>query len=200
MRRYGYQCQTLFGLFNSFSLSLSLSLHFWLFLLSLSFFLLSFSASLHLLSFTSLPFFSSSFFLQSPHPSLFLSFFVSPFFFSVTLPLCFFFFFRPPCHSHSPTPWSSTSPWSSASPLRLSPWSNLFWYPSFFFFFLFFFSFFLRLWIPCDCDYGLCLGMAVVGYAVYGGVLLKILRVFFFFSFVVVFGFGICWRIWWLWL
>ena len=88
---------------------------------------------------------------------------------------------------------------------------------------LFFFS--LRLWIPCDCDYGwvgsfsssfllesfvlilgiffkvvlgggggwwrvvpvgggggLCLGMVVAGCALYGGVLLKVLSVFFFFS------------------
>ena len=43
--------------------------------------------------------------------------------------------------------------------------------------------FFLRLWIPCNCDYGLCLGMVVAGCAVYGGVLLKILSFFFFFFF-----------------
>ena len=77
----------------------------------------------------------------------------------------------------------------------------------FFFLFSFFFSFFLRLWIPCDCDYGLCLGMAVVGCAVYGGVLLKILRVFFFFSHLLWFldlefvgGSGDCGRSLWWWL
>ena len=41
----------------------------------------------------------------------------------------------------------------------------------------------------------LCLGMVVASCAVYGGVLLKVLRFFFFFSsFVEIFGFGICWR------
>ena len=42
----------------------------------------------------------------------------------------------------------------------------------------------------------LCLGMVVAGCTVYGGVLLRVLSFFFFFSlsFVEVFGFGICWR------
>ena len=42
----------------------------------------------------------------------------------------------------------------------------------------------------------LCLGMVVASYAMCGGVLLKVLRFFFFFfpSFVEVFVFGICWR------
>ena len=40
----------------------------------------------------------------------------------------------------------------------------------------------------------LCLGMVVASCARYGGVLLKVLRFFFFPSFVEVFGFGICWR------
>ena len=43
----------------------------------------------------------------------------------------------------------------------------------------------------------LCLGMMVVGCAVYGGVLLKVLSfevLFFLFLLVEVFGFGICWR------
>ena len=41
---------------------------------------------------------------------------------------------------------------------------------------------------------GFYLWVVVAGCAVYGGVLLKVLSFFFSLSFVVVFGFGICWR------
>ena len=128
---------------------------------SLFLFLLSFSASLHLLSsplFLSF-FFSSSFFLQNLHLSLFLAFF-SPFFFSVTFSapsLSFFFpyhstslsfFFPPP----RPLPLRSAitvefglavefSLANKVVAVEISD-SDL---PLFFF---------LRLWIPCDCDYG----------------------------------------------
>ena len=115
---------------------------------SLFLFLLSFSTSLHLLSSHLSSFlFSSSFFLQNLHLSLFLAFFppffffvtfsapsLSFFFFPITLPLYLFFFLRlGHCHWDRPSLWSSTSPWSSASPIRSSPWRSLILISLFFF-------------------------------------------------------------------
>ena len=152
---------------------------------SLSFFCSSFflhltSSSQFLLS----SFFFLFFFLSPeppPHSSLFLSFFFPLFFFSITfsLRLLYLFFFFSLSFSQPAALEFSLTAEAVAVERSIDP--------SFFF---------LRLWIPCNCDYGLCLGMVVASCAVYGGVLLKILSFFFFFfSFVVVFGFGICWRI-----
>ena len=128
-----------------------LSLHLWLFLPSLSFSSFFLRLSLHL------PFFLLlSFSRTFTSPFFFLSFFFFPFFlfchilftFSifffppVTLPLCLIFFLRlGHCH------WDWQPSWSSASLMRPSPWRSVI---------LISFFFFLRLWIPCDCDYCDC--------------------------------------------
>ena len=135
---------------------------------SLSFFSSFFPASLHLLSsLLFLLFLLLSFSRTSTSPFFFLSFFfpfflfyhflsaaspsISFFFFSLSLSLSVFFFLHlGRCHWDQSPPWSSASPGSSASLMRSSLWRSgdlLFWSPSFFFFSL-------RLWIPCDCDYG----------------------------------------------
>ena len=148
----------------------SISLSSFMTLSSLSFFSSFFPASLHLLSsLLFLLFLLLSFSRTSTSPFFFLSFF-SPFFlfyhflfahspslslfffFSLSLSLSVFFFLHlGHCHWDQPPPWSSASPGSLASLMRSSLWRSgdlLFWSPSVFFF--------LRLWIPCDCDYGLC--------------------------------------------
>ena len=124
-------------------------------LFSLFLFLLYFSASHFIFSLLSLFFFF--FLLQNLHLSFFLSFF-TPFFFFLSLYLhllylfffplslslsvffCFFSLYLSRWH------WDWLSPWSSASPMRLLSWRSLI--------MISFFFFFLRLWIPCDCDYG----------------------------------------------
>ena len=145
----------------------SISLSSFMTLSSLSFFSSFFPRLTSSSQFTSFPFISSSFFLQNLHLSLFLSFFLFPLFSFLSLSLCafafsiFFFFF--PCHSPSlslfflhlgrchwdrPPLWSSASSGSSTSPMRPLLWRSLILISLCFFF--------LRLWIPCDCDYGLC--------------------------------------------
>ena len=118
MRRYGHQCQTLFGLFNSFSLSLSLSLFIYdsFFSLFLFFFFLSLPHFIFLVSPLFL-FFSSSFFLQDLHLSHFLAFFSTLFsFLSLSLHLLYLFFF--PYHSPSLSFFFFYSP--RQLPLRLA--------------------------------------------------------------------------------
>ena len=132
-----------------------------------------------------------SFFFRLTPSSLFTSlpssfFFSTLFSFSVTFSLRFrllylFFFF--PYHSPSLSFFFlrlGRCHWDRPSWVRLCrgvqphQWGRcrgdiLFWSPSVFFFLLFIY-----------CDYGLWLGMVVVGCAVYGAILLKILSFFFF--------------------